>query len=165
MKKRKKNSHKKKNAIKKLVPKAGLALKNEFYLEASWILTSIIELKLRRILFLITNEKPGLGFGLQKCLLRIKFLHLKGSYPLLVKHFEIRLIDDLRGWKNKRNSIYQDMMDIHVRPGRIKRMSEEGIVLHQEFNSAYKNFKKGWKQAFERETALPVDPNEQTARN
>lgn len=155
----------KKKAIKRLLPKAGLALKNGFYLETSWILSSIVELKIRRILTLITNEKPGLSVGLEKCLRRIKGLHIKGSHPLLVKHFEIRLIDDLRVWKNKRNSIYQDMTIIHVRPGRIKRMVEEGIVLHQELNSALKNFKKDLKQVSIKNTPLPVETNEQAARN
>jgi hypothetical protein len=103
--------------------------------------------------------------GLDKCLRRFKGLHIKGSHPLLVKHFEIRLIDDLRVWKNRRNSIYQDMTIIHVRPGRIKRMVEEGIVLHQELNSALKNFKKDLKQVSIKNTALPVETNEQAARN
>ncbi len=49
MKKKNKETKKKKQKIvKKLVPKAGLAIKNEFYIEASWILSIIIESKLRR---------------------------------------------------------------------------------------------------------------------
>jgi hypothetical protein len=155
----------KRKAIRKLLPKAGLALKNGFYLETSWILSSIIEVKLRRILTLISKDKLELSMGLEKCLRRIKGLHIKGSDPLLVKHFEIRLMDDLRVWKNKRNSIYQDMTNIHVRQGRIKRMVEEGIVLHQELNTAIKNFKKDLKQASIKNTALPVETNEQPARN
>jgi hypothetical protein len=155
----------KKKAIRKLLPKAGLALKNGFYLETSWILSSIIELKIRRILALITDEKPGLSLGLDKCLRRFKGLYIKGSHPLLARHFEIRLIDELRIWKNKRNSIYHDMTLIHVRPVRLKRMVEEGIVLHQELNNAYKNFKKDWKEALIKKTALPAKPNEQAPGN
>ena len=155
----------KKKSIKKLIPKAGLALKNGFYLEASWILSAIIEVKLRKVLFLITNENQGLSVGLHRCLLRIKSLQLKGSHPLLGKNMEIRLIDDLRIWKNKRNSIYQDMTVIHVRQARIRRMVEEGIVLHQELNNAYRNFKKDWKQVLVKNNALPVKLNEQTPQN
>jgi len=153
--------------MRKLIPKAGLALKNGFYLEASWILSAIIESKLRRILTLITNENHGLDVGLHKCLQQIRFFHLKGLHPLLVKHFEIRLLDELRVWKNKRNSVYKDMTITHVRPFRIKRMVEQGIVLHQELNNASKNFKKDWKQLLVsvKEPALPVAPNEQTPRN
>lgn len=155
-------SKRRKKIIKRLVPKAGLALKNEFYFEASWILSSIIESKLARILAMIADEYQGVSLGLHKSLLRIKFLHLKGSYPLLARHFEIRLIDELRAWKNKRNGIYKDMTSIHVRPSRIKMMVEEGIVLHQEFNNAFKNFKLEWKQLpVTAETPLPADTNEQ----
>jgi len=154
----------KKKSIKKLIPKAGLALKNGFYLEASWILSAIIEVKLRKVLFLITNENQGLSVGLHRCLLRIKSLQLKGLHPLLGKNMEIRLIDDLRIWKNKRNSIYQDMTVIHVRQARIRRMVEEGIVLHQELNNAFKNLKKACKQVLVKESALPAVPNEKTPR-
>jgi hypothetical protein len=84
---------------------------------------------------------------------------------LLGKNLEIRLIDDLRIWKNKRNSIYQDMTVIHVSPARIRRMVEEGIVLHQELNNAFKNFKKACKQVLVKESALPAIPNEKTPRN
>ena len=161
MKKKKKGSIKKQKVVKRLVTKAGLALKNEFYLEASWVLSSIIESKLRRILTLITQEDPGPGFGLQKCLNRIKFLYLKGSQPLLVKHFEMRLIDELRSWKSHRNSIYKDMIKIHVSARRIKKMTEEGIVLHQELTTVYKNFKKEIRQDLPEVTALPVRPDEQ----
>ena len=167
MKKKKKKSAKnnKKKVVKKLVPQAATALENEFFLETSWILTSIFEAKLRRILTMLTRVKPGTGFGLQKCLQRIKLLYLKGTHPLLIKHIEIRLIDDLRTWKNHRNSIYQDIRDIHVSPRRIKRMAEEGIVLHQELVTVYNNLKKDWKRDLVKDSPLPVKINEQTAQN
>jgi len=144
MKNKEKKSRKKTKVIKKLVPKAGLALKNEFYLDASWLLSSIIERKIRSVLTLLMNENPGLGTGVQKCLRRIKFIRLKGENELLVKHFEIRLLDELRKWTIHRNNIYKDLISIHVSKLRMKKMAEEGIILYQELNSSYKNFKKDW---------------------
>jgi hypothetical protein len=163
MKKKKKESKKKQKVVKKLVPKAGLALKNEFYLDASWILSSIIESKLRRILTLMTNEHPGLGLGLQKCLTRIRLLHRKVAHPLLVKHFEIRLIDEIRAWTNHRNNIYRDLIDTHISLARIKKMAEEGIILYQELNTAYKNFKKDWTKDLVKDVSSQVEPDEKTA--
>ena len=160
MKKSKKQA--KKKSAKKLVPEAGMALQNDFFLEFSWILTSIFEVKLRKILGMITHEKPRPGIGLQKCLLRLKHLHLKESYPLLNSHIEIRLIDDLRTWKNHRNQIYHDMRDIHVSPRRIKKMAEEGIVLHQELVTVYSKLKKYWKRGIVADPTLPAEVNEQT---
>lgn len=165
MKKKNKETKKKKQKIvKKLVPKAGLAIKNEFYIEASWILSIIIESKLRRILTLMMNENPGLGFGLQKCLRRIKFLERKGAHPLLVKHFESRLINELRTWTTYRNHIYKSLIDTHVSKARIKKMAEEGIILYQELNTIYKNFKKDWTKEVVKVSSSEVETNEQTVR-
>jgi hypothetical protein len=165
MKKKKKELKKKYKVIKKLVPKAGFALKNEFYLDASWILSSILESKLRRILTLMINEHPGLGYGLQQCLRRIKFLQLKGTHPLLLKHFEIRLIDELRVWTTHRNNIYKSLIDTHVSKARMKKMAMEGIMLYQELNTGYKNLKKDWTKDLLKESSLQVESNEPTTPN
>ena len=163
MTKKKKEQIKKKRVVKKLVPKAGLALKNEFYLDASWILSSIIETKLRRILTLMNNEHPGLGFGLLKCLRQIRHLQNKGSSQLLEKHFELRLINELRTWAHHRNSIYKDLIDTHVSFRRIKKMAEEGIILYQEMNNAYKNFKKEWTKDLVKDFSYQAETDETTA--
>jgi hypothetical protein len=145
MKKKKQKS--KKKVKKQLIPKAGLALKNEFYLEATWIISSIMETKLRTLITRAEKENPGLGFGLEKCIKRLKYHLIRKNYPLLTKHFEIRLIDELRAWKNSRNSIYKDMAEIHVSKARLQKMAEDGIVLLQELNSSAKKFKSDWKRS------------------
>lgn len=162
MKKKKKDTDKKHKIVKKLAPKAGFALKNEFFLDASWILSTIIETKLMRILTLMTNEHPGLGYGLHKCLKQIKFLQSKEIHPLLSKHFERRLFDDLQVWTAHRNKIYKDLIDTHVSLTRIKKMSEEGIVLYQELNTAYKKFKKDWTNDLVKEITSGDETHEQT---
>jgi hypothetical protein len=152
MKKKKQRS--KKKVRKQLIPKAGLALKNEFYLEASWIISTMIETKLRTLITRVEKENPGLGFGLEKSIKRLKYHLIRKNHPLLTKHFEIRLIDELRAWKNSRNSVYKDMAEIHVSKARLQKMAEEGIVLLQELNSLAKKFKSDWKKSL----MSPVEP-------
>ena len=86
MKKRKTEAKKSKKDGKKMVEKAGLAIKNEFYLEASWILSSIIEKKLKDLLNKLENQKPGAGFTLEQCNKLVKFLHLTSKHPLFTMH-------------------------------------------------------------------------------
>ena len=141
MKKRKKAEKKRKAVRKKLVEKAGLAIKNEFYLEASWILSSIMEKKLKELLCKLENQKPGAGFSLEQCIKRVKFLHLTSKHPLLTMHYKISFIDDLRNWKNQRNIIMKDMLDVHVSKARMGRLAMDGIRLVKELNAEHKKFK------------------------
>ena len=141
MKKKKKVVKKRKKDGKKLVEKAGLAIKNEFYLEASWILSSIIEKKMKDLLAKLENHKPGTGFSLEQCIKRVKYLHLTSKFPLLTAHFTISFIDELRNWKNQRNTIMKDMLVVHVSKIRMERMALDGIRLLKELNAAHKKFK------------------------
>ena len=141
MKKKKKVIKKRKKDGKKLVEKAGLAIKNEFYLEASWILSSIIEKKIKDLLGKLENHKPGNGFSLEQSIKRVKYLYLTSKYPLLTTHFTVMFIDELRNWKNQRNNIMKDMLDVHVSKARMERLALDGIRLLKELNAAHKKFK------------------------
>ena len=143
MKKRKKAEKKQKAVSKKLVEKAGLAIKNEFYLEASWILSSIMEKKLKNLLDKLENQKPGAGFSLEQSIKRVKFLHLTSKHPLLILHYKISFIDELRNWKNQRNTVMKDMLAVHVSKARMERLALDGIRLLKELNAANKKFKSG----------------------
>jgi hypothetical protein len=141
MNKKKKAVKNRKKPGKKLVEKAGLAIKNEFYLEASWILSSIIEKKMKDLLAKLENHKPGIGFSLEQCIKRVKYLHLTSKYPLLTTHFTVKFIDDLRTWKNQRNNIMKDLLEVHVSKARMERLAMDGIRLLKELNAANKKFK------------------------
>jgi hypothetical protein len=141
MKKKKKVAKKRKKDGKKMVEKAGLAIKNEFYLEASWILSSIMEKKMKDLLVKLENHKPGIGFSLEQCIKRVKYLHLTSKFPLLTAHFTVGFIDELRNWKNQRNSIMKDMLEVHVSQARMERLAMDGIRLLKELNAANKKFK------------------------
>jgi len=54
---------------------------------------------------------------------------------------DVRLIDDIRNWKNQRNEILKDIPDIHVSQARLERLALEGIRLLKEWKKAVKEFK------------------------
>jgi hypothetical protein len=141
MKKNKKEQKKRKTDGNKLLRKAGVAIQNEFYLEASWILSILIEKKLKKVLGKIENHRPGAGYSLEQSVKRVKYLHLSGRHPQFSGNFDLRLIDEIRNWKNQRNIILKDMQDVHVSQARMERLALEGIRLLKEWNRAAKKFR------------------------
>jgi hypothetical protein len=130
--------------IKKLTSRAILAFENEFYLETSWIISMIIETRLRSILALVDGRDPGAGYGLDRCLKRVKYHIGKGDLPVLSGEIGLPLADAIRMWKNQRNRILKDMNDKHVTVQRVAGLAQEGIVLMQDTNSSWKKFKTAW---------------------
>ena len=138
--KRKKNKPGKNVSGKKLTEKAGLAIKHEFYLEASWILSAMFERKLKKLLIQVEKQNPGRGFTLEQLIKRVKYLHVLSRYKALTAHFNVQMLDEIRTWKNQRNEILKDIPDLHVSPARLERLALEGVKLYKEFNSACKSF-------------------------
>ena len=148
--KKKTNSRK---VIKKLILKAGLALKNEFYLETSWIISTIIETRLKSIITRVEGKNPGTGYNLDRCVKRVKYLIVKGDHLILSKEIGLLLVDVIRVWKNHRNKILKDMSEKHISRQRFAAVAQEGIVLMQEMNGSYKKFKSGWVKSITPATA------------
>jgi hypothetical protein len=157
MKKKKKTPKKGKKAGTKMVEKAGLAVKNEFYLEASWILSAIMEKKIKDVIDKLENQKHGNGFSFDQSIRRLKFLLLTSKYPLLTGNFTVQFIDNLRTWKNQRNAIMKDLPEVHVNKTRLERLALDGIRLLKELNSGYKKFKA----QFSVMTPIPSKPDQQ----
>jgi hypothetical protein len=132
--------------VRQMVPKAAVALKNEFYLESSMIISMLMESRLKNLITRVEKVNPGLGFGLERCIKRVKFLIQKNPGSLIAKYVEVKLTDDIREWKNYRNAILKDMIEVHVSRKRLKKLAEDGIILFQELNAAHKKFKKEWKK-------------------
>ena len=147
MKKHKKSGKKQKHTGKKLLEKAGFAIKNEFFLEASWILSALIEKKLKKLLESIENHNPGAGYSLEQSVKRVKYLHLSEKHPGFSGNFDVKLIDAIRTWKNQRNIILKDMQDVHVSQARLERLALEGIRLLKEWNRSSKKFRTGGKSS------------------
>jgi hypothetical protein len=143
--KRKKNKAAKKSGGKKLIEKAGLAIKHEFYLEASWILSALFERKLHRILDSLQPPSQTRGLTFEQTIKRVKYWHINSKYPDLTSHITshltVRLIDDIRSWKNQRNDILKDIPDIHVSQARLEKLATEGVKLYKELNKVVKSYK------------------------
>jgi hypothetical protein len=140
MKRKKKKAEKKGNG-RKLIAQARLAMKHEFYLEASFIMSVILEKKLKKLLGQIENQPPASGFTLEQSIKRIKHLHVSSKHPELTAHIEIGLIDEIRNWKNQRNEILKDIPGIHVSQARLARLAAEGSRLLKEWKKSGKSFK------------------------
>ena len=80
MKKEKMNRKKRTNEGNKLSVKAALAFEHEFYLEALWIVSSMIEKKLKKMLEKIENITPGAGYSLEQSVKRLKHLHITSKH-------------------------------------------------------------------------------------
>jgi hypothetical protein len=158
MKKKKQKARQK--IVRQLVPKAALAMKNEFFLEASIIISALIELRLRNMLARFEKAPAGAGLDLNKGIKRVKYLIVKNPDSLISKNFELRLIDGIREWKNRRNSIFRDMVDIHVSKNRMKKLAKDGILLFQDLNAANKKFKRELKKEVERTSITTSSPDE-----
>jgi len=140
--KQKKNNRKKKAGNRKVVEKAGLAMKHGFHLEASWILSLAMERKLRKMIMWSGSPDPGAGFTLEQLVKRIKRLALASQGMEPVAQVPVALIDRIRGWKNQRNEILKDIPGIHVTPARLERLAKEGVNLYKSLNIAARSLKQ-----------------------
>jgi hypothetical protein len=145
--KRKKSKTARKKGGTKLIEKAGLAVKHEFYLEASWILSALFERKLHKVLDMIQPPSQSRGLTFEQSIKRVKYWLLSSKYPDLSTHFKVGLIDDVRNWKNQRNDILKDMPDIHVSKARLEKLATEGVKLYKLLNKAVKSVKSAAKTA------------------
>ena len=136
--------------VKLLIPRARFALKNEFFMETSWLVSLAIEARLRS--FIAKNDKkhPGAGFTLEQCLKRMKFLVLKHQDSSLSTYVSIELIDGLRTWKNQRNLLLKAVESSHVSKKRMQNLAEEGYALMDQLNLSYKKYKSNWKRSLTR---------------
>ncbi len=139
--KHKKKENKPKKVKKQLTQKAGIAMKNQFFLEASWLLSEILEKKLKSLLEITENTRPGAGFTLEQCIKRLKHLHVTNKNQVLRNYVELKLIEKTMTWKNQRNTMVKDMLYVHVSKPRKENLALEGVKLLKEWNRALKNYK------------------------
>jgi len=120
---------------------AGIALKNGFYTEASWILSEIIEERLRKVIMMMERVKPGAESGLEQNIKRVKQLLSQDHNSPLQEHFPYTLITSIRSWKNKRNILMKDMLVLHVSLERKERIAKQGIAVLKKLDQVYKQYK------------------------
>jgi hypothetical protein len=153
MKKKKKSDPKKDN--KRLTIRAGMAMKNEFFMEAAWIISVLMEMRFKKMLIQMEGKNPGAGFTLEQYLKRMKYILTKTAVMDPNEPVQVDLIDRLRTWKNQRNTIMKDMLIAHVSGSRKEHLAKEGISLLKQLNSAYKKSKTTWKAV--QETQQPAE--------
>jgi len=141
MKKQKKNSKREVLGKSFSTTRAGLAFKHGFYLETAWILSLLCEKKARNLLKKIEQGHTVQGYSFEQSIKRIKYHHQSGRIPSLVKHMETGLIDEMREWKNFRNAILRDMVNVHISPKRLERLASEGITIYKKWNMSLKRIK------------------------
>lgn len=112
---------------KKMLERAGLAIKHEFYLEASWILSSLFEKKMSRMLSRGEVQSDTSGLTFLQLLKRVRTLPA-GELPLAT------VLDGIREWKNQRNVLLRDMPRVRVSQARLERLAVQGIDLYRELN-------------------------------
>lgn len=127
--------------VKEMTIAAGSAMKSGFYTEAIWILSAIMENRLKKLIIITEGKNPGSASGIEQHLKRIKLLQSREQYSLLKSHFPPALIKSLRSWKNNRNIMMKDMLEMHVSWERRERQAKQGIGLLKEMNKVYKHYK------------------------
>jgi hypothetical protein len=132
---------------KLLIPRARLAMENEFFVESLWLVSLAVEARLRALIAKNDKMHPGAGYTLEQCLKRVKFLVLKLPDSSLSGSVSIDLIDELRTWKNQRNLVLKAIESSHVSKKRLSNLAVEGIELMERLNNAYKKYKSEWKRS------------------
>jgi hypothetical protein len=120
---------------------AGNAMKNGFYTEAIWILSGIMEKRLKKMIMLTEGRNPGAAPGIEQLLKRLKLLQKREQYVILKSEVPTVFINTLRSWKNNRNIMMKDMIEMHVSWERKERQAKQGVALLKELNKIYKKYK------------------------
>lgn len=108
------------------------ALKSEFYYEAIFIEYAIIEDRTSSLLrhANITIVEPTLNNKIKT----LKFNHVfKDEY--IKKHLSFELLDSVRKWKNKRNTIIHDLINLSYSNEDVKKIALEGQEVVKKLSS------------------------------
>ena len=99
------------------------ALKSEFYYEAIFIEYAIIEDRTDSILrhANVTIDKPTLNNKIKAIKINRVF---KNEY--VTKHLSLDLLDSIKQWKNKRNALIHDLINLSYSNEDIKKIALEG---------------------------------------
>jgi hypothetical protein len=150
-------------SVREMTTAAGNAMKNGFYTEAIWLLSGIMEGRLKKLVILTEERNPGAAAGLEQLLKRIKLLQTRERNALLRNQFPNTLLNSMRDWKNNRNIMMKDMLLMHVSDERRERLARQGIGLLKELNKVYKHYKLAINEPAEDDTKLKGQLGEQPA--
>jgi len=138
-----------KKELRKLARRAKEAFENGYFLETSWLLATILETRVKKVLAKVEPQRAVLYNTFEQDIKRLKFLRLSSGNIMLEQSFTVEVIDELRTWKNQRNEMMKDMLVRHITEDRLERLANDGMKVLDHITEAGKNLKKEFAKAEE----------------
>ena len=127
--------------FEKLISKADLALKSEFYLETSWICYSIMEERLKGLvsdkLNLAISDTNKNFFGYLEGLNASKALN-----PKIEEYFSYDFIEKLNIWRLERNRVMKVLAEEDIPTQELEKLGKDSRKLLSELTKQIMKFKK-----------------------
>ena len=125
-----------------LISRADLALKLEFYLEASWILYSLLEERLKSL----SISKLKLTMNRENFCECLESLALERKKNIIIEeNLSEELLIKLNNWRLERNKIMHDLAKEDIDYNKVVIMAKEGRVLFADLTKALIKIKKSLK--------------------
>lgn len=130
-------NYKKNERYSELMDKLKKSINEEFYYESIFIIYAIIEDRTESMLRhanIETVDENNWDLSLNEKLKKIKRENIfKQDY--IKKHLSKELINEVHDWKNKRNDLIHDLVNVEYDNKEIKKLSLEGYELVKQLNN------------------------------
>ncbi len=134
------------------------AMKAEFYYEAIFIAYAVLEDRTESVLRHAGVYNPDRHKDLSRKLHRIEELaRQKKSLPN--KYFSTEQLQQMKDWKEKRNSLIHALMKNTQNQEELKQIAEEGYTLCRMLSSKVTSFKRALEREAEQSSAEPMKKN------
>ncbi len=110
--------------VKKLIPMIAVAIEHEFYFEAVMLISFSMETRLRSIITRVDKSNPGISFTLEQCIRRVKHFVVYEKEPLLLNYFDRVFMDEMKAWKNHRNTALKNIPEFQVSRTRMENLAK-----------------------------------------
>jgi len=124
-----------------LLERAGLAIKHEFYLEASWTLSTLFAMKLTRFIERWQPAEKAAHLTFARMIRTAKKVVVTSGRSDRPATDLLVLFDEIRGWKNLRNELLKDIREVQVSQARLERLASEGARLYAVLGKATKVYR------------------------
>ncbi len=121
------------------------ALKYEFYVEALAIEYAMIEDRINSIINTVglkTVDKYGNNLTINKRLNIIKSNNPFCKVKFLRSKLPVEFVEEIREWKDKRNTIIHSLMTTEFQSGEFRELAEQGNNLRKQIDNKSKSIKK-----------------------
>ena len=121
-----------------LVQRSDLAIREEFYLEASWICYAIIEDRIRSVFIKLDGEVKK-NDKIYHCIKNINAR--RNAHPILDEYFPTDLLDRIDNWRIDRNNLMHELVDSESESIEFKGIAIAGRALVKELKGNVRKFK------------------------